>query len=122
MKKGDFLIFFHISLFFYNTIVYYITRGEQQRFRKSAKLADQAKRGHISHSFEVVASLRVAYLIFHNLSFETSAERCLYDRANVAAFNPTVAKYAPARTVNPRAENRLLSPRNIDIELSIVML
>ena len=30
------------------TIIYYITRGEQQRFQKSAKLAARAKRGDIA--------------------------------------------------------------------------
>ena len=54
-------------------LVYCVMRGEQQRFRKSAKLAARVKRGQISHSFEVVASLRVTHTIFHNLSFENLA-------------------------------------------------
>ena len=61
-------------------IVRYVTRGKKQRFRTSARIA----------RVEIVASLRVTYAMFRNLSIVNSALWCLYSATKSSHSTPYV--------------------------------
>ena len=83
-------------------IVYERSKGRKGTSSNGYKVSYPSKARVDITRVEVVASLRVTYTIFHNLSFENSASKCQYSGAKLVAFSPRVVKYAPERTRKKR--------------------